>query len=41
MHRAALLVALAACAAVIVLGSCFLLQPGQATLAYGVPWGKR
>ena len=41
MHLAALLVALAACAAIIVLGSRFLLQPGQATLAYGVAWGER
>jgi Domain of unknown function (DUF4267) len=40
MHLAALLVALAACAAIIALGSRFLLQPRQATLAYGVAAGN-
>ena len=36
MHLAALLVAVIACVAIIALGSRFLLQPRQATLAFGV-----
>jgi hypothetical protein len=36
MHLAALLVGLIACVAIIGLGSRFLLQPRQATLAFGV-----
>jgi hypothetical protein len=36
MHLAALLVAIIACAAIIAIGSRFLLRPRQATLAYGV-----
>jgi Domain of unknown function (DUF4267) len=40
MHLAALLVALIACAAIIAIGSRFLLQPRQATLAYGVAAGN-
>jgi uncharacterized protein DUF4267 len=36
MHLAALLLALIACAAIIAIGSRFLLQPRQATLAFGV-----
>jgi hypothetical protein len=36
MHLAALLVALAACAAIIAIGLRFLWQPRQATLAFGV-----
>jgi hypothetical protein len=36
MHLAALLVALIGCAAIIAIGTRFLLQPRQATLAYGV-----
>jgi len=36
MHLAALLVALAACAAIIAVGGRFLLAPRQATLAFGV-----
>src|ERR1700691_3241793 len=36
MHLAALVVALIACAAIIAIGIRFLLQPRQATLAYGV-----
>ena len=36
MQIAALVVALIACAAIIAIGSRFLLQPRQATLAYGV-----
>ena len=37
MHFAALLVALVASAAIIALGMRFLLQPRQATLAFGIP----
>jgi len=37
MHLAALLVALVASAAIIALGMRFLLQPRQATLAFGIP----
>ncbi len=36
MHLAALLVALIACAAIIVIGIRFILVPRQATLAFGV-----
>src|SRR3984957_12028301 len=36
MQLAALLVAIIACAAIIALGTRFLLQPRQATLAFGV-----
>jgi hypothetical protein len=36
MHLAALLVALAGCAAIIAIGIRFLLAPRQATLAFGV-----
>src|SRR5277367_1295746 len=36
MHLAALLVAIAGCAAIIAIGVRFLLAPRQATLAYGV-----
>ncbi len=36
MQLAALIVAIIACAAIIAIGSRFLLQPRQATLAYGV-----
>jgi hypothetical protein len=36
MHLTALLVALVACAAIIVIGCRFLLTPRRATLAYGV-----
>jgi Domain of unknown function (DUF4267) len=36
MHLAALVVALIACAAIIAIGTRFLLAPRQATLAYGV-----
>jgi hypothetical protein len=36
MHLTALLVAFIACAAIIALGARFLLQPRQATLAFGV-----
>lgn len=36
MHLAALIVALIACAAIIAIGTRFLLAPRQATLAYGV-----
>ena len=36
MHLTALVVALIGCAAIIAIGSRFLLQPRQATLAYGV-----
>jgi Domain of unknown function (DUF4267) len=37
MHLAALLVGLAAAAGIIALGIRFVLQPRQATLAYGIP----
>jgi hypothetical protein len=40
MHLAALLVALIGCAAIIAVGTRFLLQPRQATLAYGVAAGN-
>lgn len=40
MHLAALLVALIACAAIIAIGIRFLLQPRQATLAFGVADGN-
>ena len=36
MHLAALLIALTACAAIIVIGIRFILVPRQATLAFGV-----
>ena len=37
MHLVALLVGLVACAAIIVLGIRFFLQPRQATLDFGIP----
>lgn len=37
MHLAALLVAIISCAAIIVVGSRFLLTPRRATLDFGVP----
>ena len=40
MHLAALLVALIACAVIIAIGIRFLLQPRQATLAFGVADGS-
>jgi hypothetical protein len=40
MHLTALVVALIACAAIIALGVRFLLQPRQATLAFGVAAGN-
>jgi hypothetical protein len=40
MHLTALLVGLAACVAIIALGSRFILQPRQATLAFGVAAGN-
>lgn len=40
MHLTALLVALAACAAIIAIGCRFLLAPRQATLAFGVAGGN-
>jgi Domain of unknown function (DUF4267) len=40
VHIAALVVALIACAAIIAVGSRFLLQPRQATLAFGVAAGN-
>jgi Domain of unknown function (DUF4267) len=40
MYLAALVVALIACAAIIAIGSRFLLQPRQATLAFGVAAGN-
>jgi len=40
MHLAALLIALIACAAIIAIGSRFLLQPRQAALADGVAAGN-
>jgi hypothetical protein len=39
MHLAALLIAVLGCVAIIVLGARFLLQPREATLAYGVAAG--
>ena len=40
MHLTALVVAFIACAAIIALGARFLLQPRQATLAFGVAAGN-
>jgi len=40
MQLAALLIAFTACAAIIALGARFLLQPRQATLAFGVAAGN-
>jgi Domain of unknown function (DUF4267) len=40
MHLTALAVAFIACAAIIALGARFLLQPRQATLAFGVAAGN-
>jgi len=37
MHLIALVIGLAACAAIIVLGVRFFLQPREATIAFGIP----